>query len=171
MVWSSGGNCASPEAGLSLETNSVSPKPSLVYMSPVNPAGGHSFNCNLHNYQPRSGLAMALGRLSPCPSMASASMLPTRECPTSPEAAELTYYQELFAILTTAPTTTTWTASPSDRLGYVTEPSALASALCVLKDANIGTGHPPADTSQQQVQGPYERPYPKALLETINRDI
>jgi hypothetical protein len=62
MVWSSGGNCASPEAGLSLETNSVSPKPSLVYMSPVNPAGGHSFNSNLHNYQPQIGLGNGLGK-------------------------------------------------------------------------------------------------------------
>jgi hypothetical protein len=30
----------------------------------------------------------------------------------------------------------TWTVFPSDRLGYMTEPSALASALCVVKNAN-----------------------------------
>jgi hypothetical protein len=93
---------------------------------------------------PISGSATTSGRLPPRPSMASASILPTKERPTSPKATELTYYQELFAILTTAPTTMTWTTSPSDGLGYVTEPSA----LCVVKDANTGTGHPLPDTSQ-----------------------
>jgi hypothetical protein len=61
---------------------------------------------------------------------------------TSLETPELTYYQELFAILTTAPTTAIWTAFPLDWLGYVTEPSALALALCTVKDANTGTRHP-----------------------------
>jgi hypothetical protein len=74
--------------------------------------------------------------------MDSTSIIPTGGYTTSPEAIELTYYQELFAIPTTTPTTTTWTASPSDWLGYVTEPSALASALPVVKDANTGTRHP-----------------------------
>jgi hypothetical protein len=54
---------------------------------------------------------------------------------------ELAYYQGVFAILSTAPTTTAWEAFPSGRLGYVTEPSALASALCVVEDANTGTRH------------------------------
>jgi hypothetical protein len=68
--------------------------------------------------------------------MALASILTTGEHPTSPEAVELTYYQELFAILTTPPTTMTWTVSPSDKLGYMIEPFTLALALCVVKDAN-----------------------------------
>jgi hypothetical protein len=42
---------------------------------------------------------------------------------------------------------------------YVTEPLALASALCVVKDANTGTVHPLPCTNQQRVQGPYQRPY------------
>jgi hypothetical protein len=43
----------------------------------------------------------------PRPSMASASIIPMKERTMSPEAAELTYYHELFAILTTSPTTMT----------------------------------------------------------------
>jgi hypothetical protein len=84
---------------------------------------------------------MALRRLPYRLSMALASILPTEEHPISPEATELTYYQELFAILIIAPTTTTWIVSPSDRLGYVTEPPTLDLALCIVKDANTGTGH------------------------------
>jgi hypothetical protein len=96
---------------------------------------------------PRAGPAMASGRLLPRPSMDSTSIVPTEEGPTSSEAAELTYYQGLFAVLTIAPTTMTWTASPSYWLGYVTVPSSLALALYVVKDANTGTGHPPSGTS------------------------
>jgi hypothetical protein len=43
--WTSRGNYASPEADLSLETNSASPEPGLGYLLPANPVGGHSFNC------------------------------------------------------------------------------------------------------------------------------
>jgi hypothetical protein len=81
--------------------------------------------------------------------MASALIMLRKEHPTSPEPAELTYYQELFAILATAPTTTTWTTSQSDRLEYVTEPLALALVLYVVKDANTGTRNPLPGTSQQ----------------------
>lgn len=62
--------------------------------------------------------------------------------PTSQETAELTYYQGFFAVLGTAPTTTSWAASPLGRLRYMIEPSALASALCLVKDANIATRYP-----------------------------
>jgi hypothetical protein len=86
--------------------------------------------------------------------MASALIMLRKEHPTSPEPAELTYYQELFAILATAPTTTTWTTSQSDRLEYVTEPLALALVLYVVKDANTGTRNPLPGTSQQWVQRP-----------------
>jgi hypothetical protein len=108
---------------------------------------------------PRASLAMASGKLLPRSSMALASILPTEERPTSSEAAELAYYQELFAILTIAPITMTWTTSPSYWLRYMTEPSALALVLYVVKDANTRTGHPPPSTSQQRVQGPYHEPY------------
>jgi hypothetical protein len=43
--WTSRGNYTSPEADLSLKTNSASPKPGLGYLLPANPAEGHSFNC------------------------------------------------------------------------------------------------------------------------------
>jgi hypothetical protein len=106
----------------------------------------------------QAGSTTTSGRFLPRPSMASTSILPTKGRPTSPVVAELTYYQELFAIPTTAPTTTTWTTSPSDRLGYMTEPSALASAIYVVIDANAGTKHPPPGTSQRRVQWPCHKP-------------
>jgi hypothetical protein len=65
--WTSGGNYASPEADLGLGTNSVSPEPSLCYLLPANPTGGHSFNYVVHVYESRSGLNHGLGQTSTLP--------------------------------------------------------------------------------------------------------
>jgi hypothetical protein len=62
-----GANSASVEAGLSLKTNSTSPKPGLDYLLPANLAGGHSFNCVTHVYESWSGLGHGLGRTSASP--------------------------------------------------------------------------------------------------------
>jgi hypothetical protein len=142
--WPSGRNSASPEADLSLGKTLSRSSSTSATCPPRIPQEATPLTVSCTGPSPISGSATTSGRLPPRPSMASASILPTKERPTSPKATELTYYQELFAILTTAPTTMTWTTSPSDGLGYVTEPSA----LCVVKDANTGTGHPLPDTSQ-----------------------
>jgi hypothetical protein len=65
--WSSGGNYASPEASLSLGTNSTLPELGLSYQLPVYPAGGHSFNCVMHSCEPRSKLGHGLGKASASP--------------------------------------------------------------------------------------------------------
>jgi hypothetical protein len=73
---------------------------------------------------------------------------------------ELTYYPRafchiqhgLFAIFSTVPTTTAWTTSLWDRLGYMTEPSTLILALYMNQTS-------PLDISQQQIQAPYHMPY------------
>jgi hypothetical protein len=62
--WTSGGNYASPEAGLSIRTNSASPEPGLGYLLPVNLAGGHSFHYVTHIYESRSKLDHDLGQTS-----------------------------------------------------------------------------------------------------------
>jgi hypothetical protein len=49
-----GRNSASPEAGLSLGTNYASPELCLDYLPPMNPTGGHSFNCVLHGCKPQT---------------------------------------------------------------------------------------------------------------------
>jgi hypothetical protein len=121
-VWTSGRNYASPEAGLASEQ--TSPRPILASAScpPRIPQKAIPSTVSCTVASPGAGSASASGKLPPHPSMASASIIPTKERPTSPETAELTYYQELFAILTTASTTITGTVSPTDRLGYMTEP-------------------------------------------------
>jgi hypothetical protein len=62
--WSSGGNYDSPEVSLSLRTNSASPELGLNYLLPVNPTGGHSFNCVVHSCEPRSRLNHGLEKAS-----------------------------------------------------------------------------------------------------------
>jgi hypothetical protein len=36
---------------VNFRTNSASSEPSLDYLLPVNPAGGHSFNCDAYVYE------------------------------------------------------------------------------------------------------------------------
>jgi hypothetical protein len=67
MGWPSGGNYASPEAGLGLGTNFASPEPSLGYLLPTNPARGHSFKHFMHIYESQSGLDHGLGQTSASP--------------------------------------------------------------------------------------------------------
>jgi hypothetical protein len=121
-VWTSGRNYASPEAGLASEQ--TSPRPILESAScpPRIPQKAIPSTVSCMVASPGAGSALASGKLPPHPSMASASIIPMKERPTSPETAELTYYQELFTILTTASTTITGTVSPTHRLGYMTEP-------------------------------------------------
>jgi hypothetical protein len=79
----------------------------------------------------------------------------------------------------------TWTTSPSDRLGYGTNPLALALALYVLKDENTGTRHPLPAQVNNEYKGHtiyrgsdtlplHTRQTPtllKILLEAINRGV
>jgi hypothetical protein len=65
--WSSGANSASPEVGLNLGTNSASPEPGLGYLLPVNPTGGHSFNCGTHVFESWNKLGHDFGRTSTSP--------------------------------------------------------------------------------------------------------
>jgi hypothetical protein len=111
--WPSGRNYASPKTGLGLGTNSASPDPVLATCSPriQQEATPSTVPCTSTN--PGAGSIMASGRLLPRPRTASTSILSMKGRPTSPETAELTYYQRLFAILITAPTTTALATSPS----------------------------------------------------------
>jgi hypothetical protein len=93
----------------------------------------------MHVYESRSRLGHALGQTSTSPDHSFDLVIINEGHPTSPETAKLTYYLGAFTILGTAPTTTALVASPSGRLGYVTEPSGVTLALCVVKDANTGT--------------------------------
>jgi hypothetical protein len=147
MVWPSGRNYASPKADLSLGTNSASPEPGIAHLHPANPTEGQSFNYSLHDCEPQSRLGHGLGKTSASTKRGfglnntdERTLDVIRSC--RADVGYPTYCQELFAILVTTPTTTTQTTPPSDRLGHTTEPRALASALCTVKDANTGTGHP-----------------------------
>jgi hypothetical protein len=134
-AWSDPREETPPRSSPTSSSEQTPPRPSpasaTCYLRISQKAIPPTVSCTVES--PRAGSAMVSGRLPPRPSMASASIISMKECPTSPEATELMYHQGLFAILTTAPTTMTWTASPSDMLGYVTEPSALTLALCVSK--------------------------------------
>jgi hypothetical protein len=65
--WSSGARSTSPEAGLSLETNSASLEPGLGYLLLANPIGGHSLNCVAHVYESWSRLDPSLEQTSTSP--------------------------------------------------------------------------------------------------------
>jgi hypothetical protein len=187
-VWAGPREETPPRPRLASTSEQTSPRPSSAsaIWSLRIPQEATPLTVSCTPTSPRSGLATTSRRLQPRPSMASASITQMKEHPTSSGVAELTYYQELFAILTTTLTTMTWTTFPSGGLGYVTEPSTLASAIYVGKDANTRTEHPSLSTSQQRVQGPYQlhgfdhasSPYAtnpgtpeEALLEAINRDV
>jgi hypothetical protein len=130
------------------------PRPSLASAtcSPWIPQEATPSTVSHTSTNPRAGSVIALDRLPPRPSLASASILSTERHPTSLETTELTYYLGAFAIFNTAPTTTAWSTSPSGRLGLMTEPSDLFSALCRNQMS-------PPSISQQQVQAPYHMPY------------
>ena len=92
--WPSGANSASPEVDLGLGTNSASPEPGLGYLLPVNPAGGHSFNCGrlCHTSSNlRTGSVATSGGLSPRPSPVLTSISAKGNTPTSLDTAELTH--------------------------------------------------------------------------------
>jgi hypothetical protein len=130
------------------------PRPSLASAtcSPRIPQEATPSTVSHTSANPRADSVTALGRLLPRPSLASASILSMERHPTSPETTKLTYYPGAFAIFSTAPTTTAWSTSPSDRLGLMTEPSNLFSALYRNQTS-------PLSISQQQVQAPYHMPY------------
>jgi hypothetical protein len=96
VVWPLGGNYASPNVGLSLGTNFASSELGLGYLPPQIPQKDTPSIVSCTAASSGVGSVMTLGTLLPRPSMASASIIPTAEHPTSLEAAELTYYQEPF---------------------------------------------------------------------------
>jgi hypothetical protein len=159
MVSPSGGNSTSLEVILGLGANFASPELRLGQLPPANPAEVHSIKCSLHDCKTESRLDHGLGKTFALPENAFAldnidKRTPdvARSCRADVEYSM--YYQEHFSILTTTPATTTRTTSLSDRLEYVSEPQALVSALCTVKDANIGTRHPFPGLSQLQIRGP-----------------
>jgi hypothetical protein len=98
---------------------------------------------------PGTGSVATLGGLPPRPSLALTSISATERRPTSPYTVELTYYLGAFAKLSTVSTTTAWATPSSGGLGYVTEPSAPASAL---SRNQAGTSQ---TTSTRPCFGPY----------------
>jgi hypothetical protein len=121
--------------------------------APTNPTEGHSFNCSLDDCEPQSRLAHGLGKTSASTERdfgldntdeRTPDVIRSRKA----DVRYPMYCQEFFAILATALTTMTQIAPPSDKLGHATELQALASALCTVKYANTGTGHPLPGSSQ-----------------------
>jgi hypothetical protein len=116
---SSGGYYASPEADLSLGTNSASPEPVLCYLLPT--TSGRS---PPSSPEPSLGLDKTNEGTSDVTRNNRAIILPKALCHTQ-------HYSNHYCMVSfpirLAP------------LGYLSDPLALASALCVVKDSNTGT--------------------------------
>jgi hypothetical protein len=65
--WPSGANSSLPKVDFGLRKTSASPEPDLGYLLPVNPAGGHSFNCITHVFKSGSELDHYLRQTSASP--------------------------------------------------------------------------------------------------------
>jgi hypothetical protein len=94
--WPSGARSASLEASSILRTNSTSPEPSLGYLLPVNPVGGHSFNRVMHVYESWSRLGHNLGWDFASTKPGFNLNISNGKTPTSLKTAELTYSPEAF---------------------------------------------------------------------------
>jgi hypothetical protein len=156
-------NSASPELGFGQL---------LQQQLPANPAGGHSDDCtnpSMMTACPETSSTKASGGTSVSPESGLGLDNIDQRTPPTPSRRLLTTrwlhdwcqvcftpyeenYYALFTILIIVSTTTTQTTSPSDKLGYASEPQILALALCSVKMQIQG----PDVLLLVQVNGQYE---------------
>jgi hypothetical protein len=155
----SGRNSASPEAGLSLRTNYALPELCLDYLPPMNPTGGHSFNCVLHGCKLQTRLSHGLEDTSLSPEHGFGLDITNRRTPDITKSHRADVLPGAFR----------YTHHCSNHYDLDSFPIRQAQVRDRAPDSGLGSLHSnrckyrnwtsPLGTSQQRVQGPYHRPY------------